>query len=119
MAEQIVKEYPHVQSATYTLPNKHYIPVDMRYAGIDNLTPYVSFPLCPVFLFGFACYGLVSTFMPALAAPAPHSSAQLAPPRTCTTARRYLARILVFSHGICPLDLVALADWPHTPLPKP
>ena len=41
MAEQIVVEYPLVQSATYALPNKHYIPVDMRYAGIDNLTPCV------------------------------------------------------------------------------
>ncbi|KAJ3807628.1 uricase [Lentinula lateritia] len=28
-----------VQSASYALPNKHYIPVDMGYMGEDNLTP--------------------------------------------------------------------------------
>ena len=41
MGERIIGENPHVQTVKYTLPNKHYIPVDMRYAGIDNLTPYV------------------------------------------------------------------------------
>lgn len=51
MAERILEENKHVQTVSYSLPNKHYIPVDMRYAGIDNLTPYVSFilslfPLC-------------------------------------------------------------------------
>lgn len=25
----------------YVLPNKHYIPVDMKYIGLDNTTPYV------------------------------------------------------------------------------
>lgn len=48
MAEQIVVEYPLVQSATYALPNKHYIPVDMRYAGIDNLTPANADVFVPV-----------------------------------------------------------------------
>lgn len=43
MAERILAENKVVQTVTYTLPNKHYIPVDMRYAGIDNLTPYVPF----------------------------------------------------------------------------
>lgn len=33
--------------ATYTLPNKHYIPVDMKYIGIDNTSPFQS---CPSFL---------------------------------------------------------------------
>ena len=41
MAERILQENKHVQTVSYSLPNKHYIPVDMRYAGIDNLTPYV------------------------------------------------------------------------------
>ncbi|KAI0806050.1 uricase, partial [Irpex lacteus] len=42
MAERILSENKHVQTVSYSLPNKHYIPVDMRYAGIDNLTPCVS-----------------------------------------------------------------------------
>lgn len=50
MGERILAENKHVETVSYSLPNKHYIPVDMRYAGIDNLTPYVS--LCVVdFLF--------------------------------------------------------------------
>ena len=28
--------------ATYSLPNKHYIPVDMKYIGIDNTSPFQS-----------------------------------------------------------------------------
>lgn len=39
MAQRVVAENEHVTSVTYTLPNKHYIPVDMKYIGIDNLTP--------------------------------------------------------------------------------
>ncbi|KAF8987050.1 hypothetical protein BDQ17DRAFT_1258952, partial [Cyathus striatus] len=39
MAERIIAENSGVQSVTYTLPNKHYVPVDMRYIGVDNLTP--------------------------------------------------------------------------------
>lgn len=39
MAEQIVKEHEKVESARYALPNKHYVPVDMKYIGLDNLTP--------------------------------------------------------------------------------
>jgi len=31
-----------VDRATYTLPNKHYIPVDMKYIGIDNTSPFQS-----------------------------------------------------------------------------
>ena len=51
MGERIVSENPRVQTVKYTLPNKHYIPVDMRYAGIDNLTPCVISPLVPFSLF--------------------------------------------------------------------
>ncbi len=44
MAELIIAQNPLVQSVKYTLPNKHYVPVDMKYKGIDNLTPLsVSF----------------------------------------------------------------------------
>jgi len=39
MAQRIIAENALVQSVTYALPNKHYVPVDMRYLGVDNLTP--------------------------------------------------------------------------------
>ncbi|KAH0833440.1 hypothetical protein J3R83DRAFT_12554 [Lanmaoa asiatica] len=39
MGERIIAENAGVDEATYKLPNKHYIPVDMRYLGVDNLTP--------------------------------------------------------------------------------
>ncbi|KAL6301556.1 uricase [Sparassis latifolia] len=39
MAARIVAENARVQSVTYKLPNKHYVPVDMRYIGLDNTTP--------------------------------------------------------------------------------
>jgi len=39
MAQQIIAENPYVESVTYSLPNKHYVPVDMKYIGIDNMTP--------------------------------------------------------------------------------
>ena len=45
MAERILAENVQVQTVSYSLPNKHYIPVDMRYAGIDNLTPCVFLSL--------------------------------------------------------------------------
>ena len=46
MGERIISENAHVQTVKYSLPNKHYIPVDMRYAGIDNLTPCVFISYC-------------------------------------------------------------------------
>ena len=39
MAQRVVSENAFIQTASYTLPNKHYIPVDMKYIGVDNLTP--------------------------------------------------------------------------------
>ncbi|KAF8636992.1 hypothetical protein AX17_003120 [Amanita inopinata Kibby_2008] len=39
MGQRVVAENAGVEAVTYTLPNKHYIPVDMRYLGVDNLTP--------------------------------------------------------------------------------
>lgn len=44
MAQRIIAENAHIQTVTYTLPNKHYIPVDMRYIGVDNLTPLSVLP---------------------------------------------------------------------------
>lgn len=49
MAQQIVAENPYVESVTYSLPNKHYIPVDMRYIGVDNMTPLSGFLCCCCF----------------------------------------------------------------------
>jgi len=42
MAERIISENALIQTVSYSLPNKHYIPVDMKYIGIDNLTPLSS-----------------------------------------------------------------------------
>ncbi|KAJ3771679.1 uricase [Lentinula raphanica] len=39
MADKIIAENADIQSVSYSLPNKHYIPVDMSYMGLDNLTP--------------------------------------------------------------------------------
>ncbi|KAF9064990.1 uricase [Rhodocollybia butyracea] len=39
MAQQIITDNAGIQSVTYALPNKHYIPVDMSYIGVDNMTP--------------------------------------------------------------------------------
>ena len=41
MAQRILAENASIDSVSYSLPNKHYIPVDMKYIGIDNLTPCV------------------------------------------------------------------------------
>ena len=48
MAQQIIAENVHVASVTYTLPNKHYIPVSMEYIGIDNTTPANAEVFAPV-----------------------------------------------------------------------
>ncbi|KAJ8454135.1 hypothetical protein ONZ45_g19423 [Pleurotus djamor] len=48
MAQQIVEEHPGVASVTYTLPNKHYIPVDMKYIGVDNITPSKAEVFMPI-----------------------------------------------------------------------
>jgi urate oxidase len=41
MAQRMLAENAGVMSVRYVLPNKHYIPVDMKYIGVDNTTPYV------------------------------------------------------------------------------
>ncbi|KAF9446076.1 uricase [Macrolepiota fuliginosa MF-IS2] len=48
MGQRIIAENVGVQDVSYTLPNKHYIPVDMRYIGIDNLTPALAEVFCPI-----------------------------------------------------------------------
>ncbi|EJD06754.1 uricase [Fomitiporia mediterranea MF3/22] len=48
MATEIIKENQHVQRASYALPNKHYVPVDMKYIGVDNMTPAKAEVFCPL-----------------------------------------------------------------------
>ncbi|KAJ7664403.1 hypothetical protein DFH06DRAFT_1187675 [Mycena polygramma] len=48
MAQRVIAENAHVQTASYALPNKHYIPVDMRYLGVDNMTPSKAEVFMPV-----------------------------------------------------------------------
>ncbi|KAF4614003.1 hypothetical protein D9613_008190 [Agrocybe pediades] len=48
MAQRIVAENASVNSVSYALPNKHYIPVDLRYLNIDNLTPAKAEVFMPV-----------------------------------------------------------------------
>jgi len=38
MAQRVLAENAGVISVRYVLPNKHYIPVDMKYIGVDNTT---------------------------------------------------------------------------------
>jgi urate oxidase len=49
MAQLIIAQNKGVQSVTYALPNKHYIPVDMRYMGVENVKPSVNFSLFPFY----------------------------------------------------------------------
>ena len=39
MAQKLIAQNKFVDQVTYALPNKHYVPVDMKYIGIDNVTP--------------------------------------------------------------------------------
>ncbi|KAJ3874895.1 uricase [Lentinula edodes] len=48
MGQRIITENAGVQTVSYALPNKHYIPVDMRYMGVDNLTPVKAEVFQPV-----------------------------------------------------------------------
>ncbi|PCH42707.1 uricase [Wolfiporia cocos MD-104 SS10] len=48
MAQLIIAENASVQSVTYALPNKHYVPVDMKYIGVDNMTPAAAEVFVPI-----------------------------------------------------------------------
>ena len=41
MGQRVLAENAGVMEVRYELPNKHYIPVDMKYIGVDNTTAYV------------------------------------------------------------------------------
>ncbi|KAG1820834.1 uricase [Suillus subaureus] len=53
MGQRVIAENSGVESVTYKLPNKHYIPVDMKYIGVDNTTP-----LSIIHFFSFSAYWL-------------------------------------------------------------
>ncbi|KAF7317426.1 Uricase [Mycena chlorophos] len=48
MASAILADNAAVTSVSYALPNKHYIPVDMRYIGLENLKPSEAEVFTPV-----------------------------------------------------------------------
>ncbi|EKM77907.1 hypothetical protein AGABI1DRAFT_42333 [Agaricus bisporus var. burnettii JB137-S8] len=50
MGQRIIEENGGIREVRYALPNKHYIPVNMEYIGIDNLTPCVAKAevFCPI-----------------------------------------------------------------------
>ncbi|XP_006458895.1 hypothetical protein AGABI2DRAFT_65743 [Agaricus bisporus var. bisporus H97] len=50
MGQRIIEENEGIREVRYALPNKHYIPVNMEYIGIDNLTPCVAKAevFCPI-----------------------------------------------------------------------
>ena len=41
MGQRIIAENAQITDVTYKLPNKHYVPVDMKYIGVDNMSPCV------------------------------------------------------------------------------
>jgi len=48
MAQRVIAENAHVQSASYALPNKHYIAVDMSYLGVENVVPSKAEVFMPI-----------------------------------------------------------------------
>ncbi|KAI0808062.1 uricase [Fomes fomentarius] len=56
MGQRIIAENKHITTVTYKLPNVHYVPVDMKYIGVDNISP----PKAEVFIPLSAPSGLIS-----------------------------------------------------------
>jgi urate oxidase len=57
MAQRVLAGNAGVESVRYVLPNKHYIPVDMKYIGVDNTTPCVLFSFeLGDWRFNFGCF---------------------------------------------------------------
>ncbi|KAI0293004.1 uricase [Multifurca ochricompacta] len=48
MAQRVLSENKGIEKVRYVLPNKHYIPVDMKYIGVDNTTPRNAEVFTPV-----------------------------------------------------------------------
>lgn len=67
MAQKIIAEHPHVTDVKYSLPNKHYVPVDMKYIGLENLKPLSLFFFVPTLfasLSAFCSFTFVSFSFP-------------------------------------------------------
>ncbi|TCD61819.1 hypothetical protein EIP91_007864 [Steccherinum ochraceum] len=47
MAQKIIAQQPFVNDVEYALPNKHYVPVDLKYLGLENIKPLSTFPFSP------------------------------------------------------------------------
>ena len=62
MAQRVLAENAGVESVRYVLPNKHYIPVDMKYIGVDNITPYVPETFSIAFSLSVFVFGDYSIF---------------------------------------------------------
>jgi hypothetical protein len=58
MGERVIAENTGVESVTYKLPNKHYIPIDMKYIGVDNTTPLSIIRFLFLFVFCFLFFFL-------------------------------------------------------------
>lgn len=48
MAQRILEQCPSIDKVRYALPNKHYIPVDMDYLGLENKKPANAEVFMPV-----------------------------------------------------------------------
>jgi len=48
MCSEIISANPTVETVSYKLPNKHYIPVDLGFKGLANLKPADAEVFCPV-----------------------------------------------------------------------
>ena len=59
MAQRVLAENAGVESVRYELPNKHYIPVDMKYIGVDNTTPcvFILLGICGIQFWGVCLIG--------------------------------------------------------------
>ena len=42
MAQLVIAQNKGIKTVSYALPNKHYIPVNMNYIGVKNLSPSVN-----------------------------------------------------------------------------
>jgi len=48
MCQRLLAQNKFITNVNYKLPNKHYIPVDMKYIGVDNLTPAKAEVFTPI-----------------------------------------------------------------------
>jgi urate oxidase len=52
MADKVLQENGDIEAVSYVLPNKHYVPVEMGYIGIENMEPLsIMTQSSPFFLF--------------------------------------------------------------------